>query len=80
MMEDVGSNPANLIEFLKMKIEKLLEENLYTFSAMLLCEFCEHKQKLFRGFNSLYYKTTILNNIPCHKCGKETNKTMLRSR
>lgn len=65
-----------------MQIDKTIEENKYTFSAVLKCEFCGKTQKLHRGFNSEYYKTVIIANIQCHNevCKKQTTHTVMRSR
>lgn len=55
-----------------MIIENITSQTRRDFYADLICEFCNHKQKLTDGYDDDYYHQEVIPNICCEACGKST--------
>ena len=55
-----------------MKIKKIIEQIRRDFSALMLCEFCGHEQKLSSGYDDRYYHDNVIPGIKCKSCDKST--------
>ena len=53
-----------------MRIKKKLTQNRRDFTAILICEHCNHKEKLSSGYDDAYYHNFVIPKMKCSKCGK----------
>jgi transcription elongation factor Elf1 len=56
-----------------MRIKNIIEQVRRDFSALMVCEFCGHEQKLSSGYDDRYYHDNVIPGIDCKSCGKSTN-------
>lgn len=52
-----------------MKIKKVLGQNRNDFTAIMVCEFCDHEWKNERGYDDQYYHTVVIPGMVCENCG-----------
>lgn len=57
-----------------MKIKQILTQHRRDFTATLVCEHCEHEQKLLGGYDDAFYHENVIPNIECNDCGKVSPK------
>jgi len=53
-----------------MKIKTILSQYRNDFTATIICEHCNHEEKLTTGYDDNYYHTTVLPARTCSKCYK----------
>jgi hypothetical protein len=59
---------------------KLIEvtwQHRYDFEGIAQCEFCQHKQKLARGYDDANFHINVIPAIECASCGKRTTEKTL---
>ena len=56
-----------------MKIKEVLSSNRNDFTATMVCEGCEHEQKLSTGYDDDPYHKFVIPNQKCDACGKCRN-------
>ena len=52
-----------------MKIKQILNQHRRDYTAIMICEHCDHEQE-DRGYDDANYHINVIPNIPCEKCGK----------
>ena len=53
-----------------MKIKKFVCQNRRDFTAIYVCEHCEHEEKR-GGYDDSYFHKTVIPGMVCEKCGKK---------
>lgn len=53
-----------------MRIKEILSQHRRDFAAMLVCEHCNHEQKLTGGYDDSFYHQNVIPSIECKSCGK----------
>ncbi len=53
-----------------MKILKKTSQSRRDFTAILICEHCNHEQELKSGYDDSYYHANVIPEIKCQSCGK----------
>jgi len=56
-----------------MRILKVIGQHRNDFSAIMICEYCEHEQKLTSGYNDAYYHSVVIPKMRCELCDKSRN-------
>ena len=59
-----------LKELIKMKIKKITRRNRRDFTAIMICEHCDHIFENKYGYDDTYYHSKIIPKMKCNKCGK----------
>lgn len=55
-----------------MNIKKIISQNRRDFSAIMICQFCNHEKKLNGGYDDAYYHQHVIPEMKCEKCNKST--------
>jgi len=53
-----------------MKIKTIVSQHRRDFSATLVCEHCEHEQKLSNGYDDENFHKNVIPAIKCDECGE----------
>jgi len=53
-----------------MKIKHITDEYHHDFSAVMVCEHCNHEQDLKSGYDDVYYHRNVIPAMKCGGCGK----------
>lgn len=53
-----------------MRIKRIINQYRRDFSAILICEHCNHEQKLTTGYDDDNYHRNVIPNIKCGSCGQ----------
>ena len=56
-----------------MRIKKIIHQNRRDFRAIYECEFCGHTKE-DRGYDDDYFHQTVIPNMKCQGCGKQSLK------
>ena len=57
-----------------MRILKITRQHRRDFSAILVCEHCNHQQDLSGGYDDDYYHRNVIPSIECESCGKKASE------
>ena len=57
-----------------MKIKEITQQSRRDYTAVMVCEHCNHEQK-DRGYDDDNYHCNVIPNIKCEKCGKTAPST-----
>jgi len=52
-----------------MKIKQITSQYRNDFSAVMVCEHCQHEQKLTSGYDDDYYHLSVIPAMKCESCG-----------
>ena len=56
-----------------MKIKQITSQSRRDFYADMICEECNHEQKLKAGYDDRNYHDNVIPNIKCQSCSKSRN-------
>ena len=56
-----------------MKIKKFISQHRRDFTAIFICEHCNHEEKK-SGYDDEYFHSSVIPKMKCEKCGKEARK------
>jgi transposase-like protein len=56
-----------------MKIKRITSQHRRDFTAVIVCEGCQHEQELKGGYDDRNYHDNVLPNFKCKKCEKSRN-------
>lgn len=57
-----------------MRILKIISQHRRDFTAILICEHCDHKQDLKNGYDDDNYHRNMIPTIKCTSCGKTASE------
>jgi len=57
-----------------MKIKKITRQNRRDFSAIMICEFCNHESENKYGYDDDHYHNVVIPEMKCKSCGKASGK------
>jgi len=52
-----------------MKIKEIISQSRRDFTAIYICEHCEHEEES-DGYDDAYFHQTVIPDMKCKKCGK----------
>ena len=52
-----------------MKIKKIVSQSRRDFSAIMVCEHCDHEQNLTSGYDDDNYHRNVIPKMKCNSCG-----------
>lgn len=53
-----------------MKILKIISQYRKDFSAIMICEYCNHEEEIINGYDVAFYYENIIPEMKCNFCGK----------
>lgn len=54
-----------------MKIKTITSQLRRDFEAILICEHCDHEEKLNDGYDDAFYHKEVIPSFKCDSCGKK---------
>lgn len=53
-----------------MKIKEITSQSRRDFTAILICEHCDHEEKLTTGYDDANYHENVIPKMKCKECDK----------
>jgi len=53
-----------------MKIKQMTTQYRRDFTAIMVCEHCEHEQVIIHGYDDAFYHQNVIPKMECDSCGK----------
>jgi hypothetical protein len=60
------------LNYITMKIKKVITQNRRDFTALMVCEFCNKESINTEGYDDRYYHDNVIPDMKCGSCLKST--------